>query len=94
MFLLYNEKVGENYDRKMMHGVMKVKGWNVSETEIGKVLGEINSEAQRRRQSVDSCSLNSKVYSTKYIGDKIHYDQDEKLEIFGFVHVCLRWIFQ
>ena len=26
VFLLYNEKVGENYDRKMMHGVMKVKG--------------------------------------------------------------------
>ena len=61
---------------------------NVGETEIGKFLGEINSEAQRRRQSVDSCSLNPKVYSTKYIGDKIHYDQDEKLGIFGFVHVC------
>ena len=61
---------------------------NVGETKIGKLLGEINSEPQPKRQNVDSCSLNPKVYSTKYFGDKIHYDQNEKLRMFGFVHVC------
>ena len=42
-------KVGENYGRKIMHGVMKTKGINVGETKIGKILGEINREAQRKR---------------------------------------------
>ena len=88
VLLPYNAKVGKNYGRKMMHGVMKAKGINVSETKIGKLLGEINSEPQTKRQNVACCSLNPKVYSTKHFGNKIHYDQNEKLEMFGFVHVC------
>ena len=61
---------------------------NVGETKTGKLLGEINSEAQTKRQNSDSCSLNPKVYSTEYFGDKIYYDQNEKLGMFRFVHVC------
>ena len=72
----------------MMYEVMKAKGVNVGETKIGKLSGESNSEARTKRQNVASCSLNPKVYSTKYFGDKIHYDQNEKLRVFGFVHVC------
>ena len=87
VFLLYNEKVGENYGRKMMHEVMKTKGITVGETKIGKLLSESNSEAQTKRQNVASYLLNPKVYSTKYFGDEIHYDQNEKLGVFGFVHV-------
>ena len=86
--LPYNAKVGENYGCKMMHGVMKAKGINVGKTKIGKLLVEINSEAQAKRQNVVCCSLNPKVYSTKYFGNKMHYDQNEKLGMFGFVHVC------
>ena len=29
-------------------------------------------------------------YNAKYFGDKIHYNQNEKMEIFGVVHVCAR----
>ena len=61
---------------------------NVGETKIGKLLSEINSEIQTKKLNVDSCSLNPKVFSTKYFGDKIHYDQNEKLGMLGFVHVC------
>ena len=82
VFLLYNAKVGEDHDRQIKHEVMKAKGINVGETKIGKLLGESNSEAQTKRQNVPSCSLNPKVYSTKYFGDKIHYNQNEKLGVF------------
>ena len=44
--------MGERYGRKMLHGVMKTKEINIGETKIGTILGEINSEAQRKRQNV------------------------------------------
>ena len=69
---------------------MKAKGINVGETKIGKILGEINPEAQRKRQNVAGRSLNPKVYNAEYFGHKIHYDQNEKLGMFGVVHVCAR----
>ena len=82
--------MGESYGRKMLHGVMKAKGINVGETKIGKILGEISPEAQRKRKNVAGRSLNPKVYNAEYFDHKIHYDQNEKLGIFGVVHVCAR----
>ena len=64
---------------------MKSKG---IETKIGKVFDEINLEAQRKSQNTASCSLNPKVYNGIYFGHKIYYDQNEKLGMFGVVHVC------
>ena len=69
---------------------MRAKGINVGETKIGKILGEINPEAQIKRQNVAGCSLNPKVYNAEYFGHKVHYDQNEKLGMFGVVHVCAR----
>ena len=71
--------MGESYGRKIMHGVMKTKRINVGETKISKSLGEINPEDQTKRQNV-----------AKYFGNKIHYDQNEKLEMLGVLHVCAR----
>ena len=82
--------MGESYGRKIMYGVMKTKEIYVGETKMGKLLGEINPEAQAKRQNVAGRSLNPKVYNAKYFGDKIHYDQNKKLEMFGVVHVCAR----
>ena len=45
VFPLQCNKVRENCNRKMMHGIMKAKGINVGETKIGAVLGEINPKA-------------------------------------------------
>ena len=66
VFLLYNALT---YARKVMHGVMKVKGINVDETKLGTVLGEISPEAQTKRQNVASHSLNPKLYNAKYFDD-------------------------
>ena len=69
---------------------MNAKGINVSETNIGKILGEMNPEAQRKRHNVASRWLNSKVYNAKFFGLKTYYDQNYKLGMFGVAHVCAR----
>ena len=69
---------------------MKAKKINVGETKIGKLLSEINPEAQPKRQNVVGRSLNPKVYNAKIFVDKIHYDQNQKLGIFRVVRVCAR----
>ena len=84
--------LGENYGRKLMHGVMKVKGIN-GETKIGIILSEMNPEAQTKRQNVASYLLNPKFCNAKYFDSKIHYDQKKKLGMFGVAHVCARYKF-
>ena len=64
---------------------MKAKGINISETKTGKILCEINPEAQRKRQNVANRSLNPKVYNAKYFGDNfitIRIKNWESLELF------------
>ena len=72
----------QNYGRKIVHRVMKVKRINVGETKIGKLLSEISPEAQPKRQNDVGRSLNPKVYNSKIFVGKIHYDQNGKLGIF------------
>ena len=50
IFTLQCTKVGQNYDRQVMHGVMRAKRMNADETKIGKILGEFNSETQGDRR--------------------------------------------
>ena len=89
-FTLQCTKVVQNYGRKIVHGVMKAKKINIGKTKISKLLSEINPEAQPRRQNVVDRSLDPKVCNAKIFDDKIHYNQNEILEIFRFVHVCAR----
>ena len=72
--------MGESYGGKMMHGIMKAKWINVGETNIGKILSEINPETQRKRHNVAGRSLNSKIYNAECFGHKIYYE--ECLELF------------
>ena len=44
VFTVQCTKVGENYNSKRMHGVMKAKGINVGEIKIGTTLGEIHQK--------------------------------------------------
>ena len=83
-------KVGESYGRKMMQRVMKAKELNVSEAKSGKILGKMNSQAQRKRRNVAGHSLNPNVYNAKYFGHKNDYNQNDKLGMFEVAHVCAR----
>ena len=61
VFTLQCTEVGENYGRKMMHGVLKAKEISVGETKICTILGEISPETQLHRQNVVGRSLNPKI---------------------------------
>ena len=74
----------------MLTGALRSRGICVGETKVGQVLKEIDPSAQKRRKSMAARSLNPKVYNADYFGHKIHYDQNEKLAMFGVVHVCAR----
>ena len=74
----------------MLTGTLRSKGSLVGETKIGKILKEINPNAQKAREYSAGRSLNPKVYKADYFGHKIHYDQNEKLGMYGVVHVCAR----
>ena len=86
----------------MLTGALRSKGIHVGETKVGKILKEINPNAQKARQYSVGRSLNPKVYKADYFGHKIHYDQNEKLGMYGIVHVCARdgcsvkigWLFE
>ena len=41
-------------------------------------------------QNVADHSLNPKVWNAKYLDDKIHYDQNKKLGVFGVAYECTR----
>ena len=77
----------------MLTGALLIKGIHVGETKIEKILKEFNPNAQKARQYSAGRSLNPKVYKADYFGHKIHYDQNEKLGMYGIVHVCARDVF-
>ena len=83
-------QVGESYGRKKLTGALRSKGIHVAGTKVGKILKDFNPNAQKARQYSAGRSLNLKVYKDDYFGHKIHYDQNEKLGMYGIVHVCAR----
>ena len=88
VFTLQCTNVRENYGNKIVHGISKAKRINVGEAKVGEIFSKINSQALRKSQNVPSCSLNPKFY--KYFGHKVYYNQNEKLGMFGVIHVCAR----
>ena len=67
---------------------MKGKRINVGEIKIGKLLSEVDPEAQPNGQNFVGRLLNPKICNAKLFIDKIHYDQNEKMGIFRVAHVC------
>lgn len=74
----------------MLTGVLRSRGLKIGENKVGNVLREINPTAHNTRKYNAGRSLNPKIYKADYFGHKIHYDQNEKLAMYGVVHVCAR----
>lgn len=74
----------------MLTGVLRSKGINIGENKVGNLLRAVNPRAHNNRQQTAGRSLNPKIYTADYFGHKIHYDQNEKLGMYGVVHVCAR----
>ena len=74
----------------MLTGPLSSNESSFGERQVGQALQSMNSVAGSQRKVKDSRSFNSRVYSAKYFGHKIHYDQNKKLGMYGAAHVCAR----
>ena len=74
----------------MMTGALRSEGIRVGEKMVGRVLNKINPTATNKRRTNAGRSLNPKQYKADYFGHKVHVDQNEKLVMYGVVHVCAR----
>ena len=60
----------------------------VGETKVGKALKAATPINNQNRHSRTSLAVNPIPYRVDYFGDKIHFDQNEKLIAYGVTHVA------
>ena len=79
---LFSFKVGPTYGRKMIKGYLAQKyRVNVSQKRVANALRSVAPHYHSRRQADTARHVKT------YFGQKLHVDQNEKLEIYGVVHV-------
>lgn len=81
-------QVGATYGRKTMTGLLWSKGIVVSEQWVGKSLAIVSPVYQQARQTATARQTNPIPYRADYFGQKLHIDQNEKLQMYGVTHVC------
>ena len=74
----------------MVTGALRSEGIIIGERQVGAMLRELDPPAQQQRRQNAGRSLNPRVYHAEYFGHKVHIDQNEKLVMYGVVHVCSR----
>ena len=71
-----------------MVGVLASHGIRAGLQRVGPSLARVNSTYHERRTTRTEHQTNPIPYSSKYLGNKVHIDQNEKLVLFGVTHVC------
>ena len=71
-----------------MTGHLRSQGLKFGERQIGDALRRINAPANARRRQNAGRSFNPRTYNADYFGHKIHFDQNEKLVMYGVTHVA------
>ena len=79
--------VGHSYGRKTLHGLIASTGIHVSQQRISDSLGRVAPGPLMSRQNLTHRQLNPIPYRANFYGEKLHMDQNEKLVMFGVVHV-------
>lgn len=72
----------------MITGYLKSTGVNVSERRVGRSLIAVAPTYHTQRLNRIDQQTNPIPYSAEYFGHKLHIDQNEKLNMYGVVHVC------
>ena len=86
--LVISSKTGPNYGRKMMKGYLAQKyKVNISQKMVADALKTVAPNYYARRQTDTARQTNTIPYRADYFGHKLHVDQNEKLEMYGVVHI-------
>ena len=70
-----------------MQGLLSSHGIFAGERRVGRALQRVDPEAQVLRTVVTQRRFNPIPYHASNFGDKLHFDQNEKLNMFGVTHV-------
>lgn len=80
-------QVGHSYGRRTLHGLLRSEGLHVSQQRIGDSLRHLFPQAHHQRASTMAAHINPVPYTASYFGEKLHFDQNEKLNMYGVIHV-------
>jgi hypothetical protein len=72
----------------MMTGLLSAGGFRVAEKRVGTSLKKVSPAYHNRRVTNTHKRINPVPYFARYVGEKLHVDQNEKLVMFGVTHVC------
>lgn len=81
-------RVGHSYGRRSLHGLLRSQGIHVSQSRIGAALRNTFPLQHSVRRHTLGRALNPIPYRADFYGQKIHFDQNEKLVMYGIVHVA------
>ena len=74
----------------MMKGYLAQKyKVNISQKRVANALKTVPPNYHARRQTDTTRQTNTIPYRADYFGHKLHVDQNEKLEMYGVVHVVV-----
>jgi len=79
--------VGHTYGRRTMHGLLRAEGLSVCQRRVGESLQRTNPFQHSLRRANVHRSVNPVPYRADFFGEKLHLDQNEKLVMYGVVHV-------
>lgn len=81
-------EIGPVHGIRMVKGYLAAKGIEASEERVRLALRVVDPPAAELRANRNSVMKNPKPYISRYFGDKLHIDQNEKLIAFGLCHVA------
>ena len=79
--------VGHSYGRRSLQGLLRSEGIHVSQRRLGASLRRTFPIAHSQRSLTLGRAMNPIPYRATFYGEKLHVDQNEKLVMFGVVHV-------
>ncbi len=79
------QSVGISYGRKTIHGLLRWKGVHIGQNRISGSLVRVAPVPMVSRWHLAHRQLNPYPYNALYFGEKLHVDQNEKLNRFGSV---------
>lgn len=72
----------------MVTGYLRSRSLYVGERQVGRCLAKVAPKFHKQRKNRAEQLKNPLPYSAEYFGHKLHIDQNEKLNMYGVVHVC------